>query len=238
MVTQIHQHPQGCPYTWDGHLDLPVTRCRVELSRSQLSKMTFVGIFHGYTLWGCHGWIRKVMWQAQCHNLPVVASGHGLWVYHMWKHLVMARKCATTNYVYSWTHMDANLANLAISSQSSQSSHLKILPKTFLSKAIWALFSFTIIYPISEPAAIRDTQVSTEGDYALAGSRTSRSVWLFRPFPWWTPATAAAAAQVWSSHGLWPLEIWFHHIVWATEAIKNWLKMSGNNMISIQISSK
>ena len=33
----------------------------------------------------------------------------------MWEHLVMARKCGATNYVYSWTHMDANLANLAIS---------------------------------------------------------------------------------------------------------------------------
>ena len=137
-------------------------------------------------------------------------------------------KCGATNYVYSWTHMDANLANLAIS---------KSYPRPFC-RRLFGTFSFTIIYPISEPAAaIRDTQVSTEGDCALAGSRTSRSVWLFRPFPW-TPATAAAAAQVWSSHGLWPLEIWFHHIVWATEATKNWLKMSGNNMISIQISSK
>jgi len=102
-----------------------------------------------YTLWGCHGWIRKLMWQAQCHNLPHHwRLGMVKRVYHkMWKHLVMARKCGATNYVYSWTHMDANLANLAIS---------KSYPRPFCQRLFGHFFhlpSFTQFQNLPPPYA-------------------------------------------------------------------------------------
>jgi hypothetical protein len=65
----------------------------------------------------------------------------------MWEHLVMARKCGATNYVYSWTHMDANLANLAIS---------KSYPKPFCQRLFGHFFhlpSFTQFQNLPPPYA-------------------------------------------------------------------------------------